>query len=155
MNDVLTYENWDVYPKSTEGMYSSNDLIDAYLQGKKDQSNAEQQTMLEKFGANIKRATKILEDLYSEIIDSEFKCSKIHLKIKDIYCFTGIFVIDEDDYCSDEFDKIYAKSIKIKQQENINNTFDITIMFTPQNDYLNTKILRADGFTLTYGLQKH
>jgi len=154
MQDVLTYEDWEVYPKSV-GTYSNDDLIDAYLKGRRDQSNADKKLQEKKFEENLKKSTSIFERLYEYINNSKFNCSTIHLKIKNIYQYSAIFVVDEKDFCNDNFQKIYKRSIDIKKNENKDNTFDITIIFTPNNKHLDKKTMKADGYTLSYGVQKH
>ncbi|MCB0480225.1 MAG: hypothetical protein KDC83_02285 [Flavobacteriales bacterium] len=150
--------NWEATPitKSSEhSTFSADDLIDAYFNGKKAQVDEEREMRFEKFESNLHRAKQLSEQMLDTIFQNGFKCESIHLKIKDIYHFSSIYLIDEDDYCSDEFLDIYKESIKLKSEANISQSFNYTIIFTPNNEFLNKKRILADGYFLSYnGVQK-
>lgn len=145
--------NWVIKPISQDKekeTFSADDLIDAYLTGKKDKSDKDFQLRLEKLESNLKLAQELSIELYTKIIDEGFKCSTVKLKIKDIYHFSSVFLIDLDDYCKDSFLKIYEESIKLKKKVNEGKTFDFTTIFTPESEELEKNNLIADGYILSY-----
>lgn len=154
MEDVQ-HLDWKLAPVE-EGMekkfYSGDDLIDAYLKGKEDQKNSEIQVLTEKLENNLIAAKAHSERLFSIIQDYGFKCRVIKLKIKDIYTYVSLFIIDEDDFCNDDFLKIYEESIKLKKEYNTSSTFNFTTMFSPDNKELSEETILTDGFYLSYEL---
>ena len=147
--------DWEINPiRQDKGKdtFSADDLIDAYLAGRQDKSDEDSQLRLEKLESNLKRAQELSINLFSEIKSSGFECSTVKLKIKDIYHFSSIFVINEDDYCKDDFLKIYEKSIALKKEVNEDRTFDFTTIFTPESEDLEKDSMVADGYILSYGI---
>lgn len=147
--------DWEINPirhDKGKDTFSADDLIDAYFAGRKDKSDEDSQLRIEKLESNLKKAQDLSIKLYEEIKSSGFNCSTVKLKIKDIYNFSSIFLIDEDDYCDDKFLKIYEKSIALKKDVNEGRTFDFTTIFTPESKNLEKEIMVADGYILSYGL---
>ncbi|MBE9492094.1 MAG: hypothetical protein IMY70_04355 [Bacteroidetes bacterium] len=148
--------DWKIIPErkgKEKKIYSGDDVIDAYLKGKKDQKNSDTQVFIDKLKDNLNLAKSISEKLYSIIINHGFKCKIVKLKIKDIYTYTSLFIIDEDDFCKDDFLKIYKESIKIKKEVNTSKTFNYNTMFSPDNRELSDNCVSIDGFYLSYVLQ--
>ncbi len=151
MRDV----DWQISPiKHEKGKdtYSSDDLIDAYLKGRKDAANNDKQMRLEKLEANLKKAKTLSVNLYNSILKQGFNCNTIKLKIKDIYHYSSIFLVQEDDYIKDDFLNIYIESIKIKKEANKNKTFDFTIVFAPMNTEVEFNNMLADGYIFSYNV---
>lgn len=147
--------DWEINPirhNKGKDTFSADDLIDAYLAGRKDKSDEDSQLRLEKLESNLTRAQELSINLLNDIKSSGFECSTLKLKIKDIYHFSSIFIINEDDYCKDDFLKIYEKSITLKKEVNEDRTFDFTTIFTPESDDLEKESMVADGYILSYGL---
>lgn len=146
--------NWTVRPVKDDKVqkkYSEDDMIDAYLKGKREQANSEKQMQLEKLKDNINIVTDIAESLKQEISKNSFNCSDIRLRIKSIFRYSLIFVVNEDDFCNDNFLKIYEYSIDLKKEKNKSDTFDVNIIFTPENENFELDCLLADGYNLSYG----
>jgi len=147
-------EKWILQPITKEkgkNVFSSDEVIDAYLKGRKDEADSHTKLLWEKLESNLSRARKLSSELFNEINQSGFEASKLHLKIKDIFNFAAIYIIDEDDYCDDNFSDIYKKSIQLKKEVNRDNTFDLTIIFTPESEHLMDSHMLADGYVYSYG----
>ena len=147
--------DWEINPirkDKEKDTFSADDLIDAYLAGRKDKSDEDTQLRIEKLESNLKKAQELSINLYNEIKKSGFHCSSVKLKIKDIYHFSSIFLIDENDYCDDNFLKIYEASISLKKEANCSTTFDFTTIFTPESNTLKKETMIADGYILSYGI---
>lgn len=148
-----TWEKTPIREEKGKKTFSSDDLIDAYLKGKKAQADQDNQMRLEKLEYNLKKAMELSEGMFSAIKSSGFSCDQVRLKIKDIYHFSSVFIVGEDDFCDDKFLEIYEKSIELKKKANKSGTFDFTTIFTPKNEELEEKSLIADGYIFNYGLQ--
>jgi hypothetical protein len=132
--------------------FSSDDLIDAYLKGRKDAVDSEKQMRFEKLETNLDKAKNLSEKIYEMIKEDGFKCNRVKLKIKDIYNFSSIFLINENDYLNDRFLNIYKKSIRLKKEVNSDKTFDFTTIFAPINDEVEINNMLADGYIFSYEL---
>ncbi len=146
-------ESWDIKPISTShnlAKFSADDVIQAYFSGKKSQQDADISLRKEKFEQNLSKAVTASESLFQEITSMGFKCSSIHLKFKNIYRFSSIFIIDQSQYCSDKFLDVYMRSIEIKKELNTSDTFDFSVLFTPANEYFDLNSLVADGYVMSY-----
>lgn len=146
-------QDWNVQPLKQDGeskVFSADDVIDAYFQGKKAQLNQETQLKIEKLQGNLANAEKLSENIFSYIKENKFECNKVFLKIKDIYSFTAFFLIKEDDYCDDNFLKVYEKTIHIKKEVNTTSTFDFTTILTPNSEHFDNNALLSDGYILSY-----
>ena len=152
IKEINKLGNWKInpYKKGDEIKYSANEVIEAYFSGKNAQKREDEQVLFEKFAENIEKATKNAESLFTYIKQQGFECNSIYLRIKDIYNFITLFVVDENDFCSENFKKVYEESIKIKKKLNNSNTFDFSIFFTPRNKHLSIESLRADGYLMSY-----
>jgi lysophospholipase L1-like esterase len=126
-------------------------LIDAYFKGVKDQKNKNRQIMMDKLEQNLKKAQNTSVEVFKFITRKGFSCKQIMLRVKDIYRYTSIYIIDEKDYCDDKFLEVYKHSISVKNEINQSNTFDFTIIFTPENKNLDKTHLLADGYIMSYG----
>lgn len=143
-------EDWKLEPIKGKETYSVNEVINAYLQGKKAQADADKQLVMDKLNENLSKAQEIAVRLFGYVIDSGFDCKKLFLRIKDIYRYSLLVVVNEDDFCNDEFIKVYEHSIEIKKEVNVSNTFDLTIIFTPESNHLSNSCLLSDGYNFTY-----
>ena len=157
MNTILEKSNvdWQIRPiKEEKGYetYSSDDLIDAYLKGRKDAADSDRQMRFEKLESNLDKAKELSEKLIGIINKEGFNCNIIKLKIKDIYNFSSIFLVNEDDYLKDEFLKIYKRSIQLKREVNSDTTFDFNTIFAPINSDVEINNMLADGYIFSYEL---
>ena len=147
--------NWDLQPvKVVEGenFFTQDQLIDAYLKGKEYLRSRDQEMFIKQLESNLELAKQLSETIFEAISAEGFNCKIVRLKIKDIYSFTGIFIIDAIDYRSKIFRKIYDKSIQLKKEKNSEKTFDFSTIFTPYNQFLEENKLVADGYTLSYNV---
>lgn len=131
--------------------FSADDLIDAYLKGKADQKSNDEKVLIQALDTNLKLAQNLSVSIFDLITDSNFKCNTVRLKIKDIYSFAAIFIVDANDYTSKDFRKIYESSINIKKEHN-KDLFDFSTIFCPYNENFDTQKLIIDGFTYYYAI---
>ena len=143
----IVSSGWELKPE--KDYFTSNELIEAYLKGKEEQKNENQKILLEKLDANLKEAKLIVEKIAKEINKNKFKLFSSYLRINNIVKYDAIFDILTDDFTSDNFDKIYDFSRKIKKDVNT-NTFNINFTFMPHSENLNVKRIGSEGFIFRY-----
>ena len=156
MNSTMKKANastkWELTPLLEEGgqkYFSADDVINAYLQGKKDQLRDSRRILAEAFEMNLKKALEESEKVYAFLKKEKIKCSGVYLKSKNIDRFNAVFIVDENQWCSKEFDIVYKKSIEIKDRIN-SDTFDYAIIFMPKSDHLDMESLHSDGYIWSY-----
>ncbi len=147
--------DWQISPlKQEKGKetFSADDLIDAYLKGRKDAAGFDKQMRMDKLDTNLEKAKELSVKLYNSINGLGFKCSSIKLKIKDIYHFSSIFIVNEEDYINDDFLKVYKESMTLKNKANKEKTFDFTTIFAPMHSKVEINNMLADGYIFSYDI---
>lgn len=141
-------EDWEIQTTTEQRereSYSADDVINAYIQGKKVQNALNGRILNE----NLKKAMK-LSSSFSEVLkEKNIKCKLTLLKPKQITEFESIFVIDEEDYISPQFDEIYRLTISEKAKVN-NDTFHFSYIFIPDTENLNREKLSSNGYVFEY-----
>jgi hypothetical protein len=133
-----------------QDFYLNSMICSAYNQGKEDQKDETKQMFFDKLNENLSKAGNICEQLYSLILKNNFKFHSAKLKSNNIYNFTALFLIDEEDFCNDDFSIIYDKSIEIKKEVNKSKTFNFSIIFMPHTENTDVDALRCDGYYLEF-----
>lgn len=138
-------DNW----KQNSETYTGDDLIDAFIRGKKAGRDEQKKVLLERISQNVNKATQLSERLYNIAIDQKFKLFEIHIKAENISSFTALFLVDNTDFLSDEFRNIYTTARQLKNEAET-DTFYISFSFTPKSEQLSEDCLVADGYFLKY-----
>jgi hypothetical protein len=137
--------NW----KQNSDTYTGDDLIDAFIRGKKAGRDEQKKILLERISQNVNKATQLSERLYQIAIDQKFKLFEIHIKAENISTYTALFLVDNSDFLSDRFRDIYTIARQLKNEAET-DTFYISFSFTPKSEQLSEDCLAADGFFLKY-----
>lgn len=133
-----------------DNAFTTDDVINAYLTGRKDGKSAAQVAKNALFDNNLNKAKELSEGLFKKLTDIGFNIDSIHIKAESIVDFTALIVTSKDDYINDGIRKAFSISRKIKQ-ENQNESFNIFFTFTYAADTLKEEVLESDGFFLKYG----
>lgn len=129
---------------------STNDIINAYLEGRKDGKEEAFKEIFNKLIANMESAQGISEGFFHTINQDKKICFKAYLKIESIESFKIIYLIESSFFYSDEIDNLYRKAIEIRKTYN-KEGFSLSFSFLPYNQSLNESRLSADGYVLNYG----
>lgn len=135
--------------EKSEDTFSSNDLIDAYLNGVQYGMDEQKRILMDQFKENVDLAATLSETLYEQLLTSKLKPIEVHLKADSITNFTALFVVELSDYLSDDFQRVYTMGRKLYEQNQKNN-FCLSFSFTPNLKDLNEHCLVADGFFIRY-----
>lgn len=135
--------------KKESDSFTSDDVIDAFFQGKKAGKAEVEAVFIKQFNDNLRaaiRASETLSTFIEKTLKSEIK--SIHIRPEDITSFSSLFVISkESQFLSDKFKKAYAKAREIRNKTR-KDYFEIDFMFMPNTKFFNDKCLSADGFIL-------
>jgi hypothetical protein len=129
---------------------TNNDIINAYLEGRKDGKEDAFKEIVETLIVNLEAAQNISEAFYHSINQAGKHCFKAYLKVENIEEFRIIYLIETSFFYSEEIDSIYGKAIEIRKTKN-KEGFNISFSFLPYNQSLNESKLSADGYVLNYG----
>lgn len=141
-------DNWKIQTTSEQQereSFSADDVINAYIQGKKAQ-NVINGRILEE---NLNRAMELSSSFSETLKEKNIKCKLTLLKPKQITEFESLFVIDEEDYISAEFEEAYRLTISKKAEVN-NDTFHFSYIFIPDSENLDRKKLSSNGYVFEY-----
>ena len=138
-------QNWE----KSKDVYTGDDLIDAFLTGKEAGKNEHFRILLAQFKENIDQAASLSEKLYKQIAELNIKPFDVRIKAEDITRFKALFIVQKEDFLSDEFRNAYVLSRKIKNDSE-SDKFYISFSFTPSSEDLNEHCLVADGFFMKY-----
>lgn len=142
---VIQQENWE----QQYNVVTHNDVIDAYLQGKKAGRNEMQIAMNKLFENNLTKAQDTSEELYRKFTDMNLTIHSIHLKADTVTSFNVLVITDLKDYVSKDFLKgiTISRDIKAKSTD---AGFEIDFLFTYHAETLNEKCLDSDGYFMKY-----
>lgn len=138
--------NWQTQPD----VITANDVIDAYFKGKEDGRTEQDRVYRSQFGSNLEKAKFVSESLYKKITSElGLHLKTIHLKADSITSFCALFVSDGDDFLKNEFRQAFVLA-RTTKNENENDTFEISFLFTPDSKFLSEKTLASDGYFIKY-----
>lgn len=138
--------NWRFEKKN---YFTHDQVIEAYIKGKEAQRDQNIKVLIKELENNIKKASNAVERIHEYIVSLGFKSYTYYVRFNNIISFDVIFSINQEDYLSESFDKVYVFSMNLKRELN-NETFNISFSFMPKSDSLNEKRLTSEGFLLRY-----
>ncbi len=130
-------------------LFSADAVVNAYLQGRKDQNIENEIILTEKLNENLDKAMKLSASFSDILKHKNIKYMHVLLRPKQITEFESIFIIDKKDYISPGFEEIYKLAISEKAKAN-NDTFHFSYTFIPYAESLNRNKLSSDGYVLEY-----
>lgn len=142
INENSILENWK------EESYTSNQIIDAYEQGKKEGMSFQEKIFREKFEENASLAIKGSEELYQLFLKLDI-IPDARLRVNNIASFDFAFLIDEESFNSDEIDSTYEQAHHIRERLKT-DTFSIYFYLFPKTKTFDLNRLISDGFTHRY-----
>jgi hypothetical protein len=135
--------------KKSEGTFSADAVIDAYLKGIEVGKNEYTRVLMLQFKENMTEAGKATERLLLKATEHNIKVKSVHLRADSISAFTALFIVDEKDFLDDSFRPIFTDARNIKN-EFIKETFYISFTFLPSPANLKESSLTADGYSWNY-----
>ncbi len=141
-------EDWEIQTTTEQRereSFSADDVINAYLRGKKAMNALNDRILNE----NLNKAMELTSSFSDILKEKNIKCKLTLLKPKQITEFESIFVIAEEDYISSEFEEIYRLTISEKTRVN-NDTFHFSYIFIPDSENLNREKLSSNGYVFEY-----
>ena len=143
----------DILPKdwhTADESLTADDVINAYFKGKEDGAREHFEKFKQEFLVNLKLASSISEELYSNAVDKQISIAGVYLKALNIDSFDVLFLVSEQIFESGQISKAYLLSRNMKQKY-LSNRIKVNFSFTENSDDLSTSCLAADGYLVRYG----
>ncbi|TDS11746.1 hypothetical protein [Sphingobacterium paludis] len=141
---------WEIQP-SREGKYTENDVIDAFLKGKKTGLESYQRTLVKALNENVDKCGSYTEQILHHLKELGIESKDSFLRINKFDLFNVLICVSERDFLKEEFFSVYDFVTDFEDEKNTSdNTFAIQFSFLDfQTDYcINT--INSDGYILKF-----
>jgi hypothetical protein len=143
--------NWTT--KVSEGGFTSDDLINAYIMGVQDQVKHTTKILEKKFNSNLCKAQNIGAMFFDSMVGKGFDIKFARLKFYSIESYKIILFVSEELYLSDKILALYNELSSLLLEVN-NEKFHLSFSIMFDKDNLNEKRLLSDGYLFCYGKQQ-
>ncbi|MES2387732.1 MAG: hypothetical protein V4543_07000 [Bacteroidota bacterium] len=142
-------------PFSGNGFYSeeytNDNLIDAYLQGKKAGLSQGRKAMLDRLKSHINLSGKLTQELINYLKDHDFNPVSAFLKIEAVNNFIYLIVLPASEFESRRVLSAYD-FISEFETKHESNDYRFLVSLCGSDEYFNEAAVRADGFTFKHTL---
>lgn len=146
ISKVYISEDWNI-DKSSDNIFSSDEVIDAYFRGKKDGLKSHQQSLLDSLNNNVDSCAKHSYEVITHLKEKGFENTSAFLKILQWNTLRVIVSLKEQDFLNPDFLEIYDFVSKLEERV-CSNTYTIDFSFLDYSEKVNEKNLHADGYIL-------
>ena len=143
--------NWEI-TVSKDKYYTCDEVLDAYLHGKKKGLENLQKIVLKTLSDNINKTGNYTSELINILKQNGFNPEAAFLKIISWDNFKILITVPEKEYLSEKYLRIYEYISKF--EDNVNNElYKIEISFVDTNG-LDVNCVQSDGFILKHTSSK-
>lgn len=141
-------ELWEIEP-SREGKYTENDVIDAYLKGKKTGLESYQKTLVKALNENVDKCGEYTEKIIQHLHSLDIRSKDAFLRINKFDLFNILVCVPEKDFLDEKFFDVYDFVTEFEDKKNSSdNTFAIEFSFLDFNDKYCVRTINSDGYIL-------
>lgn len=142
-------EEWKTPSEEERELYSSDDLLNAYLKGQKNIIQKLGGKAANEFMNYLNDAKRISEGLFKILLSHGIECKCMFLKINGANDFESLYIAPCNDYISPQFREIYK--LFLLEEEKVNkDSFHYSFSIMPDSDHINRNALSSDGYILRY-----
>jgi len=127
--------------------FTSDELINAYLTGKREALEATKRLAIDKLSNNINKSGVISLNLLKSLADEKFTPLDAYLRINAIDNFDIMVTIPENEMTGDDFINMYRLVSNIEEKSR-DEYYDVFISFCPFNDHFEEINIESDGYFL-------
>jgi hypothetical protein len=146
-SDIQVLKSWK---KQEPSIFTSDDVINAYLIGKKEGYYYSNKILFEKFSDNMQKITKITGELLALLTETKLIIKDIFLKIVNPIEFELMLVVDKSSFSQSELIFDAYKLFGDYRLKNNTDTFHISISILQDSNEIDFKHIVCDGFGLAY-----
>lgn len=137
--------NW----RHVNDVYTTDQLIEAYLFGKKEGVSYQQAILRDKFDSNLTKTVEIANELINFLVDKNLGFEGAMMRFNSVVSFDVAFLIEESVYYGEELDLGYEQSFDAKAQH-CSDTYFLNFYFFPKTKSLDLNLMASDGFFIAY-----
>jgi len=152
MEATLTSIQWKPAVHNGKAKPSTDDFanaqIDAYVQGRKDESDQVRKFVIAQIKTNTELAAKLAKQVLTFLRSKGFKPGETRLRIVELDRLDVLIEVPQKEFLSKKFLSVYALANKL-EKENRTDVFNIAFSFLGNGGKVDATHLRSDGFTFT------
>lgn len=154
IEEILSPTNWE-YTSPKENLFSSDDVINAYLKGKNDGLEQQQRLVLEKLNSNIIKAEKHTAETLAYLREKKLNPVSAYLRINSWDDFSILIVLPQTEFLDKKILKVYdfLSNLENEVMEEMYN-IQFTICDTEEDEDVDENHIRSDGYILKRKMSK-
>jgi len=150
---ITTTGTWQFTEHKRES-FTYDDIIDAYIKGKKEASKENLVLIKEKLKENLKKAGKQTSEVISKLKDKKIEVHAAHLKIYNWNEVEVLFIVPQAHFLDPGFLKAYEIVTELEKQYYEGETYSITFSFVDNSENLDKNKIESDGFILEHKMNQ-
>jgi hypothetical protein len=144
----LVKQSWPTLTHEREA-FTEDQMIEAWklgvAQGGKLASDLGKESLRKLLGKNIRFTFDLCKDVRNVLKSKNLGATKVYLNIQNYDALRVLFVIPEQDYCSEEFLSVLADA-SMREKYADSEALDLSIEFMPDASELDSEQLTSDGY---------
>ena len=153
-NELGNSPIWEV-SVDKNSIFTNDDIIDAYLKGKKEGVKETNQIFVDKLNENIDKSAVFTDRMLSFLKTKKLNPISAHLKIQSFNDFVILITLPEDQFISEKFLVSYDFAATIEEEVIDDKYYNVMFMFSDREDGdFNTNLLVSDGFFMDYKMSE-
>ncbi|WP_145860822.1 hypothetical protein [Pedobacter suwonensis] len=140
--------DWKLDPQKGD-VYTGDQVIDAYLTGKKHGLQSYQKSLYNSLQQNVDACAVITKSVLEYLKKINIESDTAFLKINNWDNFNIILPVKEEDFLDEKFLSVYDFASDL-EEKSINDTFNFGVSFLDYTEKLNEHNLQCDGFILKF-----
>lgn len=145
---ILVPDTWE-RTEPQKHLYTSSDVIDAYLQGQKDGLKQEKQLVYNRLAENVKKAGKHTCRVLSKMKESGITPEDAFLRIESWNTLTVLILLSENDFLNPRMLSIYQFVSQLEKEVD-EEMYRFQISFCDREDEIDMDHIYADGYMYKY-----
>ncbi|MGJ4787354.1 hypothetical protein [Leptospira koniambonensis] len=154
LEEIIKSNHWEIaVPKESDLLYTSDHVINAYLQGKAEALEQNQRLQFAKLQENIAKSAELAGEVIVYAKSVNINPTAAFLKIDSWEDFVLLLTIPETEFLSQNILKVYDFTSS-KEAEFNNKLYSIEIVLANMNEHFDNECLVSDGYLLKYSVAK-
>lgn|GEM_PF-1025991 len=145
---ILAPATWE-RTEPQKQLYTSNDVIDAYLQGQKEGLKHEKQLVYDRLAENMEKAGNHTYRVLSQMKESGITPEDAFLRIESWNVLTVLILLSENDFLNPKMLSIYQFVSQLEKEVD-EEMYRLQISFCDREDAIDMDHIYADGYMYKY-----
>lgn len=149
IDTLQTNKDW-IQKSKAEDLFSSDEVINAYLKGKSEGFELQKKILLNKLTENINQATTATNQVIKFLKKNKFNSISAHLKINSFTDLSVLIMILEEDFLDSKMLEVYNFIAQL-ETNNDDGMYNLEFSFCDRNksDFDENKLI-TDGYLLKH-----